>query len=237
MHGRKVLLIDDDLPVLNMLEHTFLLAGAQVYAATNGHDALRLLFAQRPDLVILDVMMPDMDGWEVCARIRELSDVPIIFVSALGAEEDIVRALDSGAVDYVIKPFSLLVLLARARVALRRAERVAPAERPLTYRDDYLVIDLEQRQVLVRGQPVELTAIEFRLLAYLLQNAGWVLTFQQILEHVWGWECRDNVEYVHVYVWHLRKKLEEDPKNPCYLLTEHGVGYRFQKLPLNQPAW
>jgi DNA-binding response OmpR family regulator len=231
MQGKRILVIDDNPDVLRLLEYVFSKAGAQVYTATTGRDGLHLfhLRAHQPHLVILDVMMPEMDGWEVCARIRQLSDVPIIFLTALSGEDDVVRGLDDGAVDYVPKPCSSKVLLARARAALRQAELTSESEKLVSFRDDYLMIDLDQRRVLVCGQPVNLSAIEYRLLAYLLQNAGRVLTFRQILDNGWGGRFLDSVNYVHAYVWQLREKLEEDPKHPRYLLTEQGVGYQFQK--------
>ena len=233
LHGKRILLIDDDPYALRLLEYTFSHAGAQVYAATNGQDGLRLLnfCAHRPDLVILDVMMSEMDGWEVSQRIRQLSDVPIIILSASDREEDIVRGLECGAVDYMLKPCNPEVLLARARSALRQAELVSNSQQPLTYRDDFLTIDLEKRRVLVRGQRLRLSGTEYRLLAYLFQNAGRVLTTQQILENVWGFKYFNSVNYIHAYVWQLRQKLEPNPARPRYLLAEQGVGYSFQKPP------
>ena len=224
-----MLVIDDDSNLLRLLAYTFSSIGAVVYTAESGEEGLRQFYAQQPDLIILDVKMPEMDGWEVCARIRQLSDVPIIFLTALARDEDIVRGLDCGAIDYVTKPFRPKVLVARAQAALRRTEIASGRSKLPSYRDDYLTIDLEARRVLVCGEPVKLTATEYQLLAYLVENAGRVLTFQQILENIWGWEYQDSINYVHVYMWHLRNKLEEDPKNPRYLLTEHGVGYRFER--------
>jgi len=226
------MVIDDDPNLLRLIEYTFSKTGAIVHSAKSGEEGLRHFYAQQPDMIILDIMMAEMDGYEVCARIRQISDVPIIFLTALNGEENIVRGLDYGAVDYVVKPFGPKVLVARAQAALRQAELTPGREKPPTYRDDYLTIDLEMRRVFVRGEPVKLTTTEYQLLAYLLQNAGQVLAFQQILENVWGSEYEDCINYVHVYMWHLRNKLEEDPKDPRYLLTEHGVGYRFRKAPL-----
>jgi two-component system KDP operon response regulator KdpE len=236
MEGKIILIIDDDPTLLGIAELIFSRAGGQVYTATSGQEGLCQFYAHRPDLVLLDVMMPDMDGWQVCERIRQLSDVPIIMLTALGQDDDIMRGLDCGADDYVTKPFSLKVLAARARAILRRAALPSVTEKPATYSNGYLTIDLGQRQVVVRGEPLKLTPTEYRLLAYLLRNAGRVLTFQQILESVWGWEYQGNAEYVHVYTSRLRQKLEEDPKNPQYLLTEHGVGYSFRKLPAVEAA-
>jgi DNA-binding response OmpR family regulator len=229
--GKTILVIDDDRNLLRLVEHTFSPTGALLYTAESGEEGLRRFYARQPDLVILDVMMPDMDGWQVCSRIREVSDVPIVFLTALGKELEVVRGLDCGAVDYVTKPFSPDILVARVRAALRRTDLASGQPKLPSYRDDYLTIDLEARRVLVRGKLVKLTATEYQLLAYLVQNSGRVLGFQQILEKVWGCEYQDSINYVHVYMSHLRNKLEEDPKNPCYLLTEHGVGYRFQRLP------
>lgn len=228
---KRVLVIDDDRHVRGLLELVFRHTGAQVYLAASGEEGLRQFYVHQPHLVVLDVMMPDMNGWEVCGRMRQLSEVPIIFLSALGGDQDIVRGLDLGALDYVTKPFSPEVLVARACAILRQAQPTWNAERPLAYSDDYLAIDLERRQVRVHGVQVKLTATEYRLLACLLRNAGRVLTFDQILDAVWGWEYRESVDYVHVYVWRLRRKLEVDPKNPRYVLTDHGAGYRFQKEP------
>ena len=228
MQGKTILVIDDDPEMLRLLEHIFSREGAQVCTAAGGQEGLRQFYNYPPHLVVLDVMMPDLDGWQVCDRVRQMSDVPIIFLTALNAEAEIIHGLDTGAVDYVTKPFSPHVLVARARAALRQTELAPGTEKTDTYRDDYLAIDLDTRQVTVRGEPVKLTKTEYRLLAYLVENAGQVLTPQQILEYVWGREYRDSIDYTHVYMWRLRQKLEEDPQNPRYLLTEHGLGYRFQ---------
>jgi DNA-binding response OmpR family regulator len=230
MEEKRVLVVDDDPALLPLIEYTFAREGYDVLTACDGKEALREFFAHKPDLVILDIMMPRMDGWETCRRIREVSDVPIVMLTARGQDEDIVRGLEYGADDYLTKPFSIKVLLAHARAVLRRAAlpAVEYAE-PTTYADDFLTVDLKERRVTVGGEPVKLTPTEYRLLAYLVQNAGQVLTFTQILQNVWGWEYQDDLDYVRVYVWHLRQKLEQDPKDPKYIQTEIGVGYRFEK--------
>jgi DNA-binding response OmpR family regulator len=230
MEEKRVLVVDDDPALLPLIEYTFAREGYEVVTACDGKEALREFFAHKPDLVILDIMMPRMDGWEACRRIREVSDVPIVMLTARGQDEDIVRGLEYGADDYLTKPFSIKVLLAHARAVLRRAAlpAVEYAE-PTTYADDFLTIDLKERRVTVEGEHVKLTPTEYRLLAYLVQNAGQVLTFTQILQNVWGWEYQDDLDYVRVYVWHLRQKIEQDPKNPKYIQTEIGVGYRFEK--------
>jgi DNA-binding response OmpR family regulator len=230
MEEKRVLVVDDDPALLPLIEYTFAREGYEVVTACDGKEALREFFAHKPDLVILDIMMPRMDGWEACRRIREVSDVPIVMLTARGQDEDIVRGLEYGADDYLTKPFSIKVLLAHARAVLRRAAlpAVEYAE-PTTYADDFLTIDLKERRVTVEGDQVKLTPTEYRLLAYLVQNAGQVLTFTQILQNVWGWEYQDDLDYVRVYVWHLRQKIEQDPKNPKYIQTEIGVGYRFEK--------
>ena len=234
--GKQLLIVDDDAAMLRLLEHIFTHAGYQVQVATNGRDGLRRFQDHIPDLVILDVMMPGMDGWQTCAHIRRIANTPVIMLTALGWEDDVVRGLDCGAVDYLVKPFSSKILLARVKAALRRAAPPSESEPPTLYDDGYLTIDLEERRVFVHGQPIKLTATEYRLLAYLFQNAGKLLTSQQILENVWGWTQEDDAECVRVYIWHLRQKLEQDPKNPKYLLTEHGVGYRFHKEPFPDTA-
>jgi two-component system KDP operon response regulator KdpE len=231
LKDKKILVIDDDREMLRLLTRTFLKTEAQMLTAASGQEGLRLFFDQRPDLVILDIMMPEMDGWQVCRRIRQISEVPIVFLTALEADQDVVRGLKCGAIDYITKPFSPKVLVARAQAALRRVESPWQPEKLPGYGDDYLTIDLGARRVRVRGKPVKLTANEFQLLAYLVKNADRVLSPEQILENVWGPEYQDCDNYVHVYVCHLRNKLEEDPKHPRYLLTDHGVGYRFRKDP------
>ena len=229
MRGKKVLIVDDDSEMLALCRRLFAGAGAEVHVATDGREALGQFAACRPDLVLLDVMMPALDGWEACRLLRRMSDVPIIFLTVLSHEDDIVRGLECGATDYVTKPFSPKVLLARACAALRAADADSGKRRVARYDDGYLSVDLEARRVSVEGKPVQLTATEYELLAHLLENAGRVLTHEQILERVWGWECQGSPDYVHVYICHLRQKLEQDPRRPSYLLTEHGVGYRFEK--------
>jgi two-component system KDP operon response regulator KdpE len=229
MPGKNVLIADDDAIMRQLVEQVIIRSGNNIYSAEDGADALHQFYTHQPDLVILDVTMPNMTGWEVCRHIRQFSSVPIIMLTAMGSERDILRGFEEGADDYVTKPFSANILQARIQAALRRGKGGAQAQQATTYSDDYLTLDLSQRRMLVGGKLVKLTATEYRLLSFLFQNTGQVLTFSQILENVWGGEYRDNSDYVHVYIWHLRKKLEKNPKNPQYILTEHGVGYRFEK--------
>ena len=175
--------------------------------------------------------MPGMDGWETCKRIRELSDVPVVMLTGKQkSEEDIVLGLECGADDYLLKPIGNKELVARVRAVLRRAEMAPPAEKKLTYSDDYLSIDVPERKVMVKGERIKLTPIEFSLLALLLENAGRILTHRQLLEKVWGWEYIDDVDYVRIYISHLRQKIEPTPNQPRYIMTESGVGYFFQKV-------
>ena len=229
MDGKKVLVIDDDPALLRLVEYTFDGEGARVLTATNGVEGLRQFYSTQPDLVILDVAMPEMDGWTTCRNIRQLADVPIIMLTARGQNEDIVHGLDLGADDFIVKPFSVDVLVAHARAVLRRSAMPAVSEKAITYRDQHLTADLHERRVVVDGEPVKLTATEYRLLAYMVENAGRVLTFQQLLTNVWGWEYQDDFHQARLYIWRLRQKIEPDPKNPTYILTEYGVGYRFER--------
>lgn len=232
IEGKRILVIDDEAVLLKLVEETFTRLGAQVFTSTDGQEGLRQFYAHRPDLIILDLMMPHVNGWEVCRQIRQISNVPLILLTAVNRDADIVRGLQYGADDYITKPFSPAVLIARAQAALRRSPP-GTAENPAGYYSDgYLTIDLEKRRVLVNGKPVRLSRTEYKLLAYLLKNANRVLTFQQILAHVWGEEYHGSTDYVHVYISHLRRKLETDPANPIYIRTEHGVGYRFEKASL-----
>lgn len=196
-------------------------------SAGTAQEGLAQFREQAPHLVIIDIMLPGSDGRDVCRQIREVSDVPIILLTALSQGEEIVRGLDVGADDYVTKPFDRQVLLARARAVLRRAETQLRRLDNLVFNDGYLMVDFGSRQISVNGEPVRLSATEYDLLRYLMRNPGRVCTFNEILESVWGKEYRFSDEYVHVYIWHLRRKLERDPKNPSYLISEHSIGYRF----------
>ncbi len=228
MRGKKILVVDDDIHISGLVKATFTAEGAEVFLAADGAEGLRQFYTHRPDLVIIDLMMPELDGWEASQRMLDMAEVPIIMLTSLQDDDSVVRGLEHGAIDYVTKPFSPRVLAARARTALRQAAPAKPTNTGI-HRDGYLTIDLHGSRVLVEETPVKLTKTEYKLLSYLFQNAGRPLSFQQILEHVWGWEYQDSIEYVHVYVSRLRQKLEKDPKNPRYLLTEYGIGYRFEK--------
>lgn len=225
-----ILIVDDERTTLRILERHLHQAGYETISAGDGQAALQQFYHSRPDLVILDVNMPGMDGWTTCQRIREFSNVPIIMLTAQGEEEDIVKGLNLGADDYIVKPFQARELLARVRANLRRAGPFQPAYGSPSYDDDYLSIDLAQRRVSVKGEAVKLSRTEFNLLAQLLSNAGRVVTFEQLLESVWGKEYLTEVDYVRVYISHLRRKIEEDPQEPRYLHSERGVGYRFERL-------
>ena len=180
-----------------------------------------------PDVILLDVMMPDIDGFEVLKMIREISSVPVIMLTAKGEEDDRVRGLELGADDYITKPFSPRELVSRVRAVLRRNDIASGGVRGLIEVDDRLQIDFDRREVWVEGQLIKLRPTEYRLLYHLVQNAGWVVTHDQLLAKVWGYEYRDEPHYVRLYINYLRQKLEKDPANPQYILTERGVGYRF----------
>jgi two-component system KDP operon response regulator KdpE len=227
--SKKILVVDDDPSLVSLLYHSLTDEGYEVYKACDGQEGLRQIYNQQPDLIILDIIMPKLDGWQVCRRTREMSDVPIIMLTTRGKEEDVVRGLDYGADDYLSKPFSVTELLARVRAVLRRAALPPSTEEPVAYNDGYLTVNLTERRVTVQGEPVKLTPTEFRLLAQLVENADRALTYGQLLEKVWGWEYKDDIDYVRIYIWHLRQRIEEDPSQPQYILTEYGVGYRFER--------
>jgi len=226
-----VLVVDDDQNLVRLLSESLESGGYQVVSAVNGLEGLRQLYLTRPDLVVLDVMMPRMDGWETLARVREMSDVPVIMLTARDVESDRLRGFELGVDDYVTKPFSLAELNARVRAVLGRAartggERVAP---PVVVGD--LVVDFGARRALKAGQPLALTPTEYRLLAVLAENAGRTLSHEQLLERVWGPEYVDEPGYVKRYVWYLRQKVEDDPSQPRYVETVRGFGYRLAKEP------
>lgn len=225
--GRRILVVDDDVQVLHLLESIFSRAGAEVYAAESGAQAVQLVMAHPPDLVVLDIMMADLDGFQTCAQIQQRSKVPIIFLTALTAERDIVRGLEHGAVDYVTKPFSPRVLVARAAAALRQVPPPRPAEALPPFDDGYLHIDPVARQVSVRGEAVALTSTEYELLIYLIKNADRVVSCAEILARVWGEGYQDSTNYVHAYIHRLRQKLEPNPGKPTYLRNVWGRGYGF----------
>ena len=226
----SILVIDDDKLTARLVADQLEDAGFKAYVAHDGREGLRLMYVHRPDLIVLDLMMPKMDGWTTCRRIREVSNVPIIMLTAQDRPNDIIRGLDEGADEYVTKPFDVGVLVARVRAVLRRMTLVpvAPQKEDQSYSDHYLTFNPVERRVTVNGEPVKLTPTEYNLLALMIKNAGRVLPYRTLLEQVWGWEYIDDVDYLRVYIWHLRRKLEPDTKNPRYVLTEHGVGYRFE---------
>jgi two-component system KDP operon response regulator KdpE len=221
-----ILVIDDEPQILRALKTILLARQYRVSTASRGEEGLALAAAQLPDLVILDLALPDMDGIQVCKRLREWSQAPIIVLSVREGERDKVTALDQGADDYLTKPFSAEELLARIRVALRHAAHERNLE-PGEIVSGTLVIDLAGHLVTRSGEETKLTATEFRLLAYLATNAGRVLTHQAILSHVWDPADADHLEYLRVYIRQLRKKLEDDPEHPRIILNEPGIGYRF----------
>lgn len=223
----KILLIEDEEDVVVLLRFRFEQEGYEVLSAANGVEGLRILQQEHPHLVLLDVMMPRMNGWETCKRIRQYSDVPIIMLTALGRETDKVRGLEMGADDFVTKPFGMAELIARVRAALRRGSQPLAANGVVQI-DERLTVDRARRQVVIDGQKTELSPTEFRILDCFLDNQGRILTHQSLLTQVWGWEYLDETDYLKVYVHHLRKKIERNPGKPSYIVTERGLGYRFQ---------
>ncbi|HVN08625.1 MAG TPA: response regulator transcription factor [Patescibacteria group bacterium] len=225
MTSAKILVVDDAPQVRRVMRTSLTAQGYTVFEAKNGEEALEILRATPPDLILLDVNMPRMDGLTACREIRRTSQIPIIMLTVRNAERDKVAALDAGADDYVVKPFGMPELLARIRAALRRTTQTEDMP-PLITRD--LNIDFAARRVAVRGQPVHLTPKEFELLRQLVAGNGKPLSHRRLLQSVWGPDYGDETEYLRVVINQLRKKLETDPAHPRYILTEPWVGYRFE---------
>jgi two-component system KDP operon response regulator KdpE len=230
MKKTRILIVDDELSILKYLRANLEAEGYEVLMAKDGAQALQTLEAELPDLVVLDIMMPEMDGLEVCRRLREWSQLPVIMLSARDDESDKVQCLDLGADDYITKPFGKDEFIARVRAVMRRAESASPTPTISSIKSGDLEINFSKRKVTVNAKEVELTSTEYALLKELALNAGKVLTYTQLLHKVWGPDYADEREYLHVFVSRLRAKLESDPKNPRYITTVSGVGYRFKEV-------
>jgi two-component system KDP operon response regulator KdpE len=225
-----ILIVDDEARIRDVVRMNLEMEHYRVLEAANGIEALEQLRDYLPDLVVLDVQMPEMDGFETLRHIREVSTVPVIMLTVLQTEQDKIHGLDLGADDYLAKPFSPRELLSRIRALLRRSLMPAPARKTEIVVDDNLKIDFARREVIVRGQKVVLRPTEYRLLYHLVSNAGRLLTHETLLSKVWGREYRDEAHYLRLYITYLRQKIEEDPAHPKYILTERGIGYRFKEL-------
>jgi len=203
------------------------LEGVQVLSALSGVEALDQVRRHNPDLILLDVMMPQLDGFEALRLLREFSTIPVIMLTAKSEEEDVIRGLALGADDYITKPFSVRVLTGRIKAVLRRIESRTEHGQAILKIDDRLSIDFNQHEVIVEGQRIKLRPTEYRMLYHLIENVGWTVPHEQLLAKVWGYEYRDETHYVRLYINYLREKIEQDPANPRYILTERGIGYRF----------
>ncbi|MEE8346749.1 MAG: response regulator transcription factor [Dehalococcoidia bacterium] len=224
----KILLVDDEQEFIKILTVAFQVyrPGYTLIAAFTGTEALARAEAEDPDLVVLDVMLPDIDGFEVCRRLRARADIPIILLTAKDREEDVVKGFELGADDYITKPFSYRTLMARIDSLLRRTSTMPGAQRPglLCWGD--LTFDFGQRQVKLRGKSMDLTAKEYRILEELARNAGQMVSHRTLLARIWGEEYRDEPQYLKTYIYRLRRKMEADPRHPRYILTHYGGGYR-----------
>jgi two-component system, OmpR family, KDP operon response regulator KdpE len=225
--GAKILVVDDEIATLHTIKRNLTGLGFVVETASDGQQALTYLEQTTPDLLLLDIRMPRMNGLEVCRRVREWNELPIIVLSAGGEEDQKVIALELGADDYLTKPFSMKELVARVKAALRRSRRTKSEVVASMFTSGDLVINFAQRLVTLKGQEVKLTPQQYELLKYLAQNAGRVITHRQLLLNVWGPEFESETQYLHVFISQLRQKIEVEPMRSRYLLTERGVGYRF----------
>jgi len=228
MHSPRILIVDDDLAIIKFLRANLKAEDYETLVAMDGAEAIEAVERELPNLVILDIMMPKIDGFEVCRRLREWSQIPIIMLSARGDEGDKVKCLDLGADDYITKPFGVGELIARVRAVFRRTQAVGTVPTQPSFTSDDLEINFAQRRVTVAGEEVKLTPTEFRLLQELVLNAGKVLTHVHLLNKVWGLEYREERWYLHVFIRRLRAKLEPDPTKPKYIITMPGVGYQFK---------
>ena len=224
----NVLVVDDEKPLRDFVRRNLEVRGYKVLTASNGLEALAIFKNENIQLVIMDIMMPHMDGLEATRRIRQASHLPIIILTAMGEEADKVRAFDMGADDYLTKPFGVGELLGRVKAVLRRADWSEPADHEERIVRGDIEVDVGLHKVKVRGEAIDITPTEFNLLVYLMKNAGKTLHHRAILQHVWGTEYGDEAEYLRVYIGKLRQKIETNPLKPEYLHTEHGIGYRFE---------
>lgn len=228
-----ILIVDDEVRIRDFVRMNLELEHYRVIEAGDGIQALDQLRENLPDLIVLDVMMPEMDGFEALRAIREVSTIPVIMLTVRQGEQDKIHGLDLGADDYLAKPFSPRELLSRIRALLRRSLMAPPSRKTEIIVDPDLRIDFARREVVVRGKKVVLRPTEYRLLYHLVSNAGRLLTHETLLSKVWGREYRDEAHYLRLYITYLRQKLEKDPAHPQYILTERGVGYRFKALDDN----
>ncbi len=224
--GKRILVVDDEPRMIGFIRMNLELEEHMVIAAHNGLEALDAIRTQLPDLVLLDVMMPELDGFETLRMLREFSDIPVIMLTAKGEENDKVYGLELGADDYISKPFGPRELSSRIKAIFRRLEKPTTDEAIMQI-DERLSVDFNRREVIVNGERIKLRPTEYRLLYHLIRNAGWTVPHDQLLQKVWGYEYRDEAHYVRLYVNYLRDKIEADPANPQYIITERGVGYRF----------
>ena len=237
---RIVLVIEDEPQMRELISTIFRREGATVFTAESGADGLRSLYQRRPHLILLDILMPGMSGLQVVEAVRQLTNVPLIMLTALNENDQVVSTLQAGADDYITKPFRADELLARAWAIMRRADDFQHKPSAKIYEDGYLFVDIDARIVQVGGTRASLTATEYALLEYLIGKADRVCTFEQILRNVWGDAYRGSADNVHVFIWQLRRKIERDPKSPDYIISEHSVGYRFESqtsyLPFTNPT-
>jgi two-component system KDP operon response regulator KdpE len=227
MRGARILVIEDDMHIRRMMRDLLTRAGGQVSSASDGPAGLQALFSERPDLVILDVNMRKSDGWRTLKEMRVMTETPVIILGASSEEGASAKALSMGAADFIGKPFKARALLARTKNVLERRDPAANGRVKAGYEDSYLTIDPEKNRVMVCGERVSLTKTELSILKYLVANASLLVTFEEILREVWGPGYEDSIDYVHVYVSRLRRKIEERPRHPRYIVSEHGLGYRF----------
>ncbi|MCB0163205.1 MAG: response regulator transcription factor [Anaerolineae bacterium] len=225
----KVLLIDDDLTTCNLYKFTLERLGFDVKTAYNGMDGLKLAYEHQPEIILLDIMMPELSGWDTCQRLRQMCNVPIIMLTALKNQESIIKGLEMGADDYLVKPVTNTELAARMKAVLRRSNNslIDFNDQDKIIKEDHLVINVDKREVKSRGKRLNLTPTEFRLLATLAQNRGRVLSRNFLIKQVWGEEYLDQKQYLHVYINYLRNKIEDDPDQPRLIQNVRSVGYRF----------
>jgi two-component system KDP operon response regulator KdpE len=223
----KILLVEDDVEFLNLTRTWLQNAGYEIFTAGDGIEGMRRVYSSRPDLVILDANIPKMDGWEVCRRIRDMSDIPVLMVTVNGQKADRLKGFTLGVDDYLTKPVDFHELIARVQAILRRSRSATPEDKPKTFNNGDIEVDWASRQVWVRGERVKLSPTEFKIMSCLIKNRGWIVTHEQLLEKAWGPNYVGDKSFVKLYIRYLRQKIEENPHKPKIIMTERGVGYYF----------